>query len=297
MPEFQFQEMFPAAADTTPTASSPPISSAPQVQRQGRADGRARGADPAHCPAFQRHLPPAAAGPSPAAAQHPRRRRGVVERQVRGARAPEERQHRRRRRAADVPGHRHRDRHGQEGPGGVDRRRRRGGDRQGRLQDLHRDQPALQQVVADLDVQGSADRHQPAGADRHLRDRRRRLQVPVRRQGRRLGQQELPLPADAGGAERGLAAEVPRHPDPHPRHRGLPALPPCHRDRRHLGRDQPQDGEARLDALPRRPAERRQRQGRRDPRPRAWSRRCSSSPARWASARSSAASISATTCA
>jgi hypothetical protein len=27
------------------------------------------------------------------------------------------------------------------------------------------------------------------------------LQVPVRRQGRRLGQQELPVPADAGGAE------------------------------------------------------------------------------------------------
>ena len=54
------------------------------------------------------------------------------QRQVRGARAPEERQHRGRRRAADVPGHRHRHRHGQEGPGGVDRRRRRGRDRQGR---------------------------------------------------------------------------------------------------------------------------------------------------------------------
>ena len=65
------------------------------------------------------------------------------ERSVRRARSVEERQHRRRRRAADVPGHRHGDRDGQEGPGGVDRRRRRGGDRPRRVQDLYRDQPAL----------------------------------------------------------------------------------------------------------------------------------------------------------
>ena len=55
-------------------------------------------------------------GPSGAAARHPRRPGGVGERPVRRARPAEERQHRRRRRAADVPGHRHRDRHGQEGP-------------------------------------------------------------------------------------------------------------------------------------------------------------------------------------
>ena len=35
---------------------------------------------------------------------------------------------------------------------------------------------------------------QPAGADRHLRRGRGRLQVPVRRQGRRLGQQDVPVP-------------------------------------------------------------------------------------------------------
>ena len=42
-----------------------------------------------------------------------------AERQVRGLRFSQERQHRRRRRAADVPGHRHRHHHGQEGPPGV----------------------------------------------------------------------------------------------------------------------------------------------------------------------------------
>jgi tartrate dehydratase alpha subunit/fumarate hydratase class I-like protein len=63
-----------------------------------------------------------------------------------------------------------------------------------------------------------------------------------------------PLPADSGGIERGLIVEIPRYPDPHPGDRGLPALSPRDRDRRHLGGDEPQDGEARLDPLPRRPA-------------------------------------------
>ena len=49
------------------------------------------------------------------------------ERPVRGARPAEERQHRRRRRAADVPGHRHRDRVRQEGPARLGGRRRGGG--------------------------------------------------------------------------------------------------------------------------------------------------------------------------
>ena len=45
--------------------------------------------------------------------------------------------------------------------------------------------------------------------------------------------------------------EIPRREDPHARHRRLPALSPCHRHRRHLGRDDPQDREAGLDALSR----------------------------------------------
>ena len=193
MPEFQFQEMFPSHEDTTSyrKLTSDFVGTAKfngkdvlTVEPEALTTLTAAG--------LPRHLAPAAPGPSPAAAQHPRRRRGLGQRPLRRARTPEERQHLGRRRAADVPGHRHRHRHGQEGPVGLDRRRRRGGDRQGRLQDLHRDQPALLAGLAAVDVQGSADRHQPAGADRHLRDRRRRLQVPVRRQGRRLGQQDLP---------------------------------------------------------------------------------------------------------
>ncbi len=74
-------------------------------------------------------------------------------------------------------------------------------------------------------------RHQPAGADRDLRDRRRRLQVPVHGQGRRLGQQEptsfrRPRRCSTRRASMTfLDAEA-----AHARHRGLPAVPP--RDRR-----------------------------------------------------------------
>ncbi len=62
----------------------------------------------------RRHQPLSAAGASEAAAQHPRRQGGERQRQVRRLRFPQERQYRRRRRVADVPGHRHRDHHGQE---------------------------------------------------------------------------------------------------------------------------------------------------------------------------------------
>ena len=62
-----------------------------------------------------------------------------------------------------------------------------------------------------------------------------RLQVPVRRQGRRLGQQDLPLPGDAVDPDPGPADRLPEGEDPDPRHRGLPALPSRHRHRRHVG--------------------------------------------------------------
>ena len=64
--------------------------------------------------------------PSRAARKNPRRSRSDRQRQIRRLRSSEERQYRRRRRAADVPGYRHRDRHGQEGPAGLHRGRRRG---------------------------------------------------------------------------------------------------------------------------------------------------------------------------
>ena len=62
------------------------------------------------------------------------------------------------------------------------------------------------------------------------------VQVPVHGQGRRLGQQVLPLPGDEGRPEPDADAGVPRREDPLPRHGGLPAVPPRRRHRRHLAR-------------------------------------------------------------
>ena len=80
-------------------------------------------------------------------------------------------------------------------------------------------------------------------------------------------------------------------------HGGLPAVPPRGGDRRDLGGVRAEDGQVRVRALPRRPADRR---ASRPPTGSATSssrRRSSSSPKASGSARSSAASTSATTCA
>ena len=130
---------------------------------------------------------------------------GLGERPLRRVRPAEERQYRGRQGTADVPGHRHRDRHGQEGPAGLDRRRRRGGAVRGHQAHLYRDQSALQPGGALVDVRGGQYRRQSAGADRPLCRAGRRVQIPVHRQGRRLGQQELSVPADEGGAEPEIA--------------------------------------------------------------------------------------------
>jgi tartrate dehydratase beta subunit/fumarate hydratase class I family protein len=68
-------------------------------------------------------------------------------------------------------------------------------------------------------------RHQPAGRDQDLRHRRRRLQVPVHGQGRRLGQQELPVPGDQGRCSTPRACCVPRR-EAAPL--GTAACPPYH---------------------------------------------------------------------
>ena len=173
-------------------------------------------------------------------ARDPRRPGGERQRPVRGARSAEERQHRRRRRAADVPGHRHGDRVRQEGPARLGRWRRGGGAVLGRASHLHRDQPALFADGAAVDVRGGQHRQQPAGAVRHhggaRRAPRRRVPSDVRRQGRRIGEQVVPVPGDAGDPVAGAAAEVPRRQDAVARHLGLPAVPSGHRDRRHLAR-------------------------------------------------------------
>jgi fumarate hydratase, class I len=84
-------------------------------------------------------------------------------------RPAEERQHRRRRRAADVPGHRHGDRHGQEGPARLDEGDDEEAIARGVARRLHREEPALFAARAALDVRGEEHRQQPAGPDRDLR--------------------------------------------------------------------------------------------------------------------------------
>ena len=164
--------------------------------------------------------------------------------------------------------------------------------------DLPHAQPALQPDGAAHDVRGGQHRHQPAGRDQDRRHRRRRLQVPVHRQGRRQRQQVVPVPGDQGAAQRGDAAAVDLREDADARHRGLPAVPPRRRDRRHVGRVRRRDGQAGLDALPRHAAHRRARRaghGFRDVELESQGARAG--PAAPASAPSSAASTSATTCA
>ena len=98
--------------------------------------------------------------------------------------------------------------------------------------------------MAPLDMYREEHRQQPAGADRDLRDSRRRVQLPVHGQGRRLGEQELPLPRDEGPAQPRQPHAVPRREAAHARHRGVPAVPPRDRDRRHVGGVRAQGREA-----------------------------------------------------
>ena len=192
-----------------------------------------------------------------------------AERPVRRLRPAEERLHRGGRRAADVPGHRHRDRDGQARPAGAHRRARRGAHRARRLRRLHAAEPALLAARPADHVGGAQHRHQPARADRAVRHRGRRVQVPVHGQGRRLGQQVLPLPGDQGGAEPGRDAGVPGGEDPLARHRRVPALPPGHRDRRHQRRVRAEDRQVRVGEVPRHAADRGLRGRARVPRHRA----------------------------
>ena len=69
---------------------------------------------------------------------------------------------------------------------------------------------------------------------------------------------------------------LPEGEDPDARHRRLPALPPRHRHRRHLGRAHDEDGEARLDPLSRRPADARARRPATPSATSRWRRRCTS---------------------
>ena len=156
------------------------------------------------------------------------------------------------------------------------------------------------QIAPAHDVGGEEHRLEPAGPDRAVRRHRARtrgeLQVPVHGQGRRIGEQVLPVPGDQGDPEPRLDDDLPRGEDPLARHGRLPAVPPRDRHRRHLGGVRAEDREVRLRQVPRHAAHPRRHDRRTGSATSSSSRRCSSSPAGSASAPSSAASTSATTC-
>ena len=151
MPEFQFQEMFPLDKGDTPyrkltddfvSVGEYKGSRILEVDRQALTLLAAESIrDISHLfrPSHLAQL-----------AQGARRPRGHRERPLRRPDDAPERLRVGRHGAAELPGHRHGDRHGQEGPTGLDpgrsdgsTRRRRGGPRPGRVPHLHRDQPAL----------------------------------------------------------------------------------------------------------------------------------------------------------
>ena len=75
---------------------------------------------------------------------------------------------------------------------------------------------------------GEEHRYQPAGADRDLRrSEGDELPFPLRRQGRRLGEQDLSLPGDQGAAEPGVAESWPSSREKM-RSIGTSACPPYH---------------------------------------------------------------------
>ena len=112
--------------------------------RPGIPRGGPRSADPARRDGHAGHRPPAAARPPPPATGDPGRPGGLPQRPVRRPRPAQERVHRGRRRAADVPGHRHRDRDGQARPARCSPT---GGDEEHicprRLRRLHHAEPAV----------------------------------------------------------------------------------------------------------------------------------------------------------
>ena len=142
------------------------------------------------------------------------------QRPLRRPRPAQERQHRGRRRAADVPGHRHRDRDGQARRARAHGRRRRASD-----QPRHPARPTRRPRCASrrwrpltMWEEQNTGTNLPAQIELYAAAGRR-LQAPLHGQGRRLGQQELPVPGDQGGAEPLVDAPVPRREAPHARHR------------------------------------------------------------------------------
>ena len=272
MADFTYTDVLPIGADETPYRL---LTTEGVSHRGGRRAhvpaGLPRGAAAAGLRGHPRHPAPAPPGPPGPAAPDPRRPAGQPERPLRRPGPAQERQHRGRRRAAHVPGHRHRDRHGQARPAGAHRGPRRGGTLPRHLRRLPDPEPALLPAGPPDHVGRAQHRHQPARPDRAVRRHRARpragLQVPRHGQGRGQRQQVVPVPGDQGPAEPRLDDEVPRREAAQPGHRRLPAVPPGRRHRRHQRRVRAQDGQVRLSEVPRLAAHGRQRRGSRLPRP------------------------------
>jgi fumarate hydratase class I len=98
---------------------------------------------------------------------------------------------------ADVPGHRNRDHHGQEGPQGLDRGRRLRG-AGGRRDDAYERRNLRYSQLAPLSMfeEKNTKTNLPAQIDIY-EEGEDELRLPVHRQGRRFGQQDVPLPGHA----------------------------------------------------------------------------------------------------
>ena len=169
-----------------------------RVPGPGGPEGRPRGAPPRRAPGVPRRRLPLSPGPPRAARRRARRPRGVRERQERRAVAAAQRRGRGRLRAADVPGHGHR----------HDRRRRRASAsspaaatrstcRAASTRPTRARTCATRRACRSRCTTRQNSGHEPARADRRLRDGRHGVPLPDARQGRRLREQDVPVPGDA----------------------------------------------------------------------------------------------------
>ena len=212
MAEFRYVEPFPLATDghaVAPRRLRPRLGGA--VRRPGDPEGRPRGADPPRARGHARRLVPLPARAPRAGRGHPRRPRGLRQRPRRGPRDAAERRGRRRVRPAPLPGHRHRHDRGQEGAAGLDRRAAtRSTSSRGIFETYAKENLRYSQTVPlTMYEEKNSGTNLPAQIDLYA-DGRDGVPLPLRGQGRRLGQQDLPLPGDEGAAEPGEPGEVPR---------------------------------------------------------------------------------------
>jgi fumarate hydratase class I len=126
---------------------------------------------------------------------------GLGERPLCRPHAAEERRDRRRRAFCHVPGYRHRGCGGQERPTGLDRCERRGVDLEAACTSVSRRRTCATPRPR-RSTCGTRSTPAPTCPRRStLRHRGRQVRISVCRQGRRLGQQDVPLPGNQGAAQ------------------------------------------------------------------------------------------------